>query len=181
MEIMDSSYKIIKFSEDSRPDRLSEIKYIFYISSSVKEFKDEQHKEEFFNKWCGDYLRLYPEQFYLMIDSENNLLGYLSGMNNSLLALNSMRVPGFKIYSDLFESFPAHLHINFHPSTRGKGYGSILVGHYLEELKSAGVKGIHLVTSPDAKNVSFYTRLGFDQIYIRENNGYPTQFMGKKL
>ncbi len=179
-----NSHKIISFAKlDSvkREKVLSEIKYIFYISSSVQQFNSEDHKQTFFEKWCGDYLIHYADEFFLFFDQSDKLMGYISGCKNSTEALGNLRVPGFKLFSDLFISFPAHLHINFHPDSRGMGLGSILVDFYIEYLKSQNVTGLHLVTSPDAKNVSFYDRLGFNQKYVRESNGHPLLFMGKYL
>lgn len=176
--------KIISFNQVNDLDKekvLHEIKYIFYISSSVQNFSSDDHRNLFFEKWCGDYLNNYSEEFFLYINQENKLMGYLSGCKNSTEALGKMRVPGFNIFSDLFTQFPAHLHINFHPEARGIGLGSRLVNHYIEYLSNEKISGLHLVTSPDAKNVSFYERLGFNTKIVRDSNGHPLLFMGKYL
>ena len=159
---------------------LEEIKYIFYISSSLKEFSSEERKLAFFKRWCGDYLTHYPDKFFLMREN-NKLMGYLSGCSDSLAALNVLEVPGYQVFSDLFLEFPAHLHINFHPDSRGKGLGSQLINHYQNILSLAHISGFHLVTSPDATNVPFYQRLGFRTEIKREFNQTKLLFMGKKL
>lgn len=178
------SNNIFAFSklDDSKKIKvLEEIKYIFYSSSSVQKFDSPEHKLLFFEKWCGDYLAFFPDEFFLYFDSSEKLLGYISGCMSSKTAMGNLRVPAFKLFSDLFEQFPAHLHINFHPEARGKGLGSVLVGYYVNHLISHHIQGLHLVTSPDAKNVSFYERLGFNQNVIRESNGHQLLFMGKYL
>jgi len=109
---------------------------------------------------------------------EGKVLGYLTGCSDSIRAMNELSVPGFAIFHDLFLAFPAHLHINFHPDARGKGLGSILMNHYMNFLKLNNVMGVHLITSPDAQNVSFYSRLGFEKTETREFNGMPLYFMG---
>lgn len=168
-------------SANLKSKMIDEIKYIFYISSSVQQFNSNEHKELFFEKWCGDYLSFYPHEFFLYLDESQKLLGYISGCQNSNEALGKLRVPAFSLFADLFVNFPAHLHINFHPNARGKGLGSILVSHYENYLTTQNVKGLHLITSPEAKNVSFYERLHFNQTFIRESNGHPLLFMGKYL
>lgn len=173
--------KIYPLSEEKKlSKRIEEIKDIFYEATSVKNFKDEEHKKTFFEKWCGDYIQNNPTEFYLMVETDNDqLLGYLSGEANSLKALEIMRVPGQKVFEDQFEQFPAHLHINFHVSTRGRGLGSDLVRFYCSVLKSKNISGLHLVTSPEAKNVTFYQKLGFDYQLVREYSGSSLLFMGK--
>jgi ribosomal protein S18 acetylase RimI-like enzyme len=163
---------------------VNEVKEIFYLSSAVKSFKDAHHKDDFFEKWCGDYMRLYSESFYLLIDEKvngNKTLGYLSGIKDSKNALINLRVPGLSLFEDLYSDFPAHLHINFHPDARGAGYGSILTEHYCGLLREMSIPGIHLVTSPEARNVSFYKKLNFNFESIRQLNSSKLLFLGKKL
>lgn len=158
---------------------LEEIKFIFFESSSVKSFRDDEHKVSFFNRWCGDYLKHYPEYFYLTLEN-GKLLGYLCGVIDSKLAINFLNVPAQNLFEDLFETYPAHLHINFHPDARGKGLGTILINHFENELKKREVRGLHLITSQSARNVSFYKKAGFNYALEREFNGSFLYFMGKK-
>lgn len=168
------------FETLDQDSELKSIEDIFFEATSKKEFTSPEHKASFFKRWCGDYLHFYPEQFLLMKE-EGKLLGYLSGCQNSREALLKLNVPGHAVYQDLFDNFPAHLHINFHHSCRGRGLGSDLINAYCEKLLRQSVKGLHLITSPEAKNVSFYHRLGFLHQVQREYNGMQTLFMGKLL
>ena len=159
---------------------LKKVEEIFFLSSSLKSFSSIERRQAFYKRWCGDYQNLYPYEFFIVMEGDI-VLGYLSGCSDSTKALSDISVPGFNIFQDLFAEFPAHLHINFHPDARGKGLGSILINHYLNYLKINKVMGAHLVTSPDAQNVKFYLRLGFNKTETRDFNGAPLYFMGHDL
>ena len=167
--------------DDLKKDIHKSVRDIFFLSTSKKEFASEDHKEEFFNKWCGDYLRKYPETFFLAFDSNGKLLGYLSGALDTLETLKTLRVPGVIHFSHLYEKYPAHLHINFHPEARGMGLGSLLVNHFCQFLIDRKIKGVHLITSKEAKNVSFYERLGFNATESFNQGPMGLFFMGKNL
>lgn len=161
-------------------DLVSQVQFIFYASSSLKDFSSPERKQSFFKRWCGDYMTLYPDQFFIMKEG-NKVLGYLSGCSDSLAALSVVEVPGFSLFKDLFLKYPAHFHINFHPECRGRGLGGQLANNFCNSLKVKGINGLHLVTSPDALNISFYRRLGFNVEVKREFNQKDLLFMGKEL
>lgn len=164
----------------NRDEVLSQIEAIFFEASSLKEFSSPERKAAFYKRWCKDYQTFYPEDFFVMIEDEK-VLGYLSGCRESMESLAKLEVPGLPVFADLFEAYPVHLHINFHSSARGRGLGSVLVNAYIEKIKENHCKGIHLVTSPGAPNISFYERLGFNHQVTREFNGMKLLFMGKNL
>lgn len=175
--------EIVTFSEiqESHKDQIvSSLKEIFFLSTSKKEFDSPEHKELFFEKWCGDYLNLYPQLVFLVFINDR-LMGYLTGVEDTNSALVHLRVPGINLYKDLYDVFPAHLHINFHPDSRGMGLGTKLVQHFENYLRKSNVIGLHLVTSPDALNVTFYERLGFNKKFVRNHSGYQVMLMGKEL
>lgn len=172
--------KFNSFNPEAVDNIVEQIKYIFYTSSSLKEFSSEERKIAFFKRWCGDYLSRYADTFYLMMEGQK-VLGYLSGCTQSTLAEKYLEVPGYSVYSDLFNEYPAHFHINFHPDCRGRGLGSKLVDRFCEELTSAHSAGVHLVTSPGAANISFYQRLGFSREVPRSFNQMTLLFMARKL
>jgi ribosomal protein S18 acetylase RimI-like enzyme len=159
---------------------LKEIEDIFFLSTSIKEFSSPERKAAFFKRWCGDYIALYKNTFYVAVESAQ-VLGYLSCCLDSKNAEAVLEVPGYSVFNDFFDAFPAHLHINFHPDARGKGLGSLLVNRVVHDLINQKIAGLHLVTSPDSANVTFYTRLGFDHQETRELNQMKLLFMGKKL
>ncbi len=167
-------------SKDIQEKYLKEIKEIFYTCSSIKEFKDDNHKETFFNKWCGDYLKFSPDYFYLYL-IEKKVAGYLSGHMNSEEALENFIIPGPELFKDCFERFPAHFHINCSPHHQGKGVGRKLVEHYLHELNCSRIDGVHLITSTDADNLGFYRALGFEYEVPRPFKSHELLLMGRAI
>lgn len=170
--------KLNSLKGDELTDALLQIREIFFLSTSIKEFSSLDRKEAFFKRWCGDFIALFPEHFYLMMEG-GKLLGYLSGCLDSAAAKGQLEVPGYLVFEDLFGEFPAHLHINFHPDCRGRGLGSLLVNEFCKDLSRLKITGVHLVTSPGSQNVSFYSRLGFKREVSREFNSMSLLFMGK--
>lgn len=171
-------FKLSSVDEKEFEDIVEQTRTIFYVSSSLKEFSSVESKIAFFKRWCGDYMSLFPDQFFIMKENQK-VLGYLSGCNDSKAASALVTVPGFSVFSELFEKYPAHFHINLIPESRGRGLGSKLVEHYCEYLKFLHVKGVHLVTSAGAENISFYQRLNFDHEVQRQFNQMNLLFMGK--
>ncbi len=175
------SFSIVTLKEiNFQKDIMKQVEEIFFLSTSKKTFESEEKRLNFFKRWCGDYQTHYPEEFFVVLEGEK-VLGYLSGCQDSFAALERLDVPGFSVFKDSFLTFPAHLHINFHPDARGKGLGSLLVEHYMKVLKGQGIKGLHLVTSPEAMNVNFYLRLGFTHTVTKEFKGSNLYFMGAIL
>ena len=156
-----------------------EIEEIFFLSTPIKSFESIEKKQAFFNRWCGIYQTHYKEEFFLAM-KEGKVLGYLSGCIDSEKATALINVKSYSVFSDYFLEFPAHLHINFHPDSRGLGLGSLLVNHYKDHLKSHNVRGVHIITSIEAQNVGFYARLGFTETRTRTYNDMPLYFMGCK-
>lgn len=139
----------------------SQVEDIFFETSSKKEFKDNKERDEFKWKYLGFYLAHYPEYAWIALNGDE-VLGYVLGMpwskDPSLYAIQ----PHLKPFESVFESYPAHLHINCHPKAQGKGIGRKLVMKLLDQLKSQGVSGLHIMTGPASDNRLFYQKLGFD-------------------
>lgn len=168
--------KVLSFKEIDRPlFWQKQIEDIFFEASSRREFSSAEVKADFFQKWCGDYLLHFPEEFFLMIEGEK-LCGYLSGCRDSKL-----KTPSLNLFADFLEKFPAHLHINFSPFYRGQNLGGQLIEHYSRFLRANGVSGVHIVTSPGMRNVKFYNKLNFHFTSERILNEKPLLFMGLNL
>lgn len=180
---MTKEYQITTYNELSanlKESVLEQIKEIFYMSSDKKTFQNEEEKTNFFKKWCGDYVDFFPEYVFLAI-KEGDLLGYLTGADDTLSAMSILKVPGLKVFEDLYQEYPAHLHINAHEKSRGLGVGSELVMSFENVLRKKNVRGLHLITSEHARNTSFYNRNGFLYHELRKLNSYELFFMGKQL
>ena len=66
---------------------------------------------------------------------------------------------------DKFDLFPAHLHINILPITKGKGMGRKLMDEFMNKLRTMNVSGLHLEVGKSNKNaIRFYEHLGFREI-----------------
>lgn len=166
-------------SSDQKEKVLQQIREVFFEASSVKTFRDDEHRESFFFRWCGVYLQDgFPTPFLAIQD--DTLLGYLIYSSKSPLD-SPWAQPGVECFMDLYDQFPAHLHMNCHHEARGKGVGSRLIESVCKELQEKQIAGVHILTSPDQANVQFYRKVGFLREEVRERAGYELLFMGKKI
>lgn len=157
-----------------------QLEKIFFDNSLIKTFKNSDEREKFFNRWCGQYLKDYPTQFYLAL-IEKRLVGYLAGHTDSKKALSEFQIPGYDLFEEYYDQYPAHLHINCDVNHQGMGIGKKLMMAYIDELRDKGIAGVHIITSIGAKNSGFYAALGFDIVDFREFKGSKLIMMGKKL
>jgi len=81
-------------------------------------------------------------EVYKLID-ENQLIGYYS-----YLELNNKKVKLDNIFLE--------------PDFIGKGYGKVMMSHFIQHVKDKGYERIHLESEPNAEN--FYQNLGFKVI-----------------
>jgi len=167
--------KNVGFDQLNKDNFFEELKEIFFSSSNTKDFKDANAKENFFYSWCGQYLEKYPDFFYLAF-CKDTLVGYLAGCPDT------QSLKGTSLFSDLYQRYPAHLHINCHENYRGEGIGKLLVEHFKEDLKKKKIIGVHLITAPSARNTNFYRRMGFEHEVERLlDNNAPLLFMGGQI
>jgi GNAT superfamily N-acetyltransferase len=61
---------------------------------------------------------------------------------------------------DIYEEYPAMLHINIAGEFRGKGVGAKLMSAYLEYLKSNNIPGVHLAAMSE-EGGAFFRKQGF--------------------
>jgi len=173
-------YPLKSLDSKNQEKVVSKIKEIFFLCTSVKSFRDQEHKDNFFEKWCGCYLKNYPDSF-LIAFFDDKVVGYLSGAHDSIRSLKDLSIPGASVFEDLYETYPAHFHINCHPDSQGKGVGRLLIESFIEQVSRFGLKGTHLITSTDANNLGFYRKLGFEDEYAREYKGMELLMMGRHL
>ena len=70
-------------------------------------------------------------------------------------------------------AYPAHLHINLSETSRGLGLGKQLMQAYLDQLKQAGVSGVHLhTTSKNIAAIGLYKRFGFALLEARSTRAW---------
>lgn len=61
----------------------------------------------------------------------------------------------------LLVEYPAHLHVNVGAAYRGMGVGARLLARFLEDLRKAGIRGVH-VSAASPEGAAFFRKLGFD-------------------
>ncbi|HEX2361060.1 MAG TPA: GNAT family N-acetyltransferase [Jiangellaceae bacterium] len=65
--------------------------------------------------------------------------------------------------------YPAHLHIDLLPRAQGAGNGRRLITRLLDEMRSMGAPGVHLVTgTSNRRAIGFYDHLGFHTMQTRD-------------
>jgi ribosomal protein S18 acetylase RimI-like enzyme len=164
--------------ESSRVE--NEIKAIFFESSVKKEFEGLQEKEAFFHKWLGVYLDHFKKYSFVFLDEESaKVLGYIVCCPDTL---NSLQLTSASAaWQDYYKEFPAHLHINCHQDSRGRGVGSKLLIHLENVLKDQSISGLHLITEESARNISFYEKNGYLPRATRDLEFHRLVFLAKKL
>ena len=151
------------------------VERIFFLCSSRQTFSDHVERAAWSARWLGPYRQLFSEWIYLARAEEGTIIGYLTGCPDSRL-FQGKYLPGMEIFEDLYDRFPAHLHINCHPDWRHQGVGTALVSHYLKALAPVA-KGVHIITAADARNQDFYRANGF--LFEEERQGLV--LMGRTL
>ncbi|HLT22799.1 MAG TPA: GNAT family N-acetyltransferase [Bacteriovoracaceae bacterium] len=172
---MSKNIEVLPISSQTDVDTAREI---FFLTSSMTQFVSEEQRENFQYKYFGFYLEKYPE-LVLVTKLQGRVLGYCLGVSRTDESFYSFQ-PHLELFSDLYVSFPAHLHINLHPDAQGLGMGQKLISSW-EKLVCRDVTGLHIMTSPTARNVSFYRRLGFVQEFVRKYKDSDILFMGKNF
>jgi GNAT superfamily N-acetyltransferase len=81
----------------------------------------------------------------------------------------------------LASDYPAHLHINVEEaSMRGKGAGRALMERFLEDLRRAGVRGVHVHCGEGP--VPFYLKMGFEELgRVEFKPGVMIYAMGRRV
>ena len=156
-----------------RETSLAALKRIFFASSLRRRFADDAARTAFFAAWTGWYLQAAPHDVLLWRDSDSSdWAGYLTGCRDSAGAAPLFEtIPLYHRFADLFDRFPAHLHVNVDEASRGRGVGAALVEAFAADCRT----GVHIVTGSQARNRAFYRRCGFAVEVERDG----LLFMGK--
>lgn len=126
-------------------------------------------------RWTGYYRDEAPADTHIRITDDGTVVGYLMGCSDSRAAGRLYRdIPYYAAFENLFDTFPAHFHVNCHPDHQGRGHGTALVVAFVDAMRRGGTAGIHVVTSAEAGNAGFYRACGFS--LLRE-----TRWRGRTL
>jgi GNAT superfamily N-acetyltransferase len=167
------------------PDRsrlVPAIDAIFFEASATKTFASEDERSAFRERWLGRYLTHFPAQAYLALATDGDVAGYLVGSLDDP-ALNPLfaDIGYFKDFATLTADYPAQLHINLAPTWRGQGIGTRLLEAFESDARSAGSKGVHVVTGRGMRNVGFYLANGFREKGALSTNGRDLVFLARSL
>ena len=78
---------------------------------------------------------------------------------------------------EVVRDYPAHLHIDLLERARGQGLGRALIEQLIADLRSRGIRGVHLDVAVDNANATaFYRHLGFEGLAPA-----PDSLMGMRL
>jgi GNAT superfamily N-acetyltransferase len=156
-----------RWAEVAHPERLAEqIDAIFFEASGTKSFADDAARAAFRERWLARYLVQYPQWAYLAMTPDGTVAGYLVGTLDE--------GSGFEDFAASAAQYPAHLHVNL-------GIGAALIEAFAADAAQAGAKGVHVVTSADARNVRFYERVGFFPRARTIINDRELIFLGRRL
>tara|TARA_R110002072_G_scaffold64203_4_gene159627 strand:+ start:71678 stop:72229 length:552 start_codon:yes stop_codon:yes gene_type:complete len=167
-------------SFSSKESIVDQVKEIFFLQSNKKTFENDLEKNKFFNRWLNVYIKNFPDQFYLAL-KEEKVLGYLCYCQDTIAFIHKFgSLGGQEYFQNEMIDFPAHLHINVR--TPGMGIGELLMNYTCEKLHRDNITGVHIITSPDSLNVSFYKRhdFNFTQAHTLKD-GVELFFMGRVL
>lgn len=162
----------------------SQIKNIFFETSSRTNFESETQKQKFFQIWTDFYFTHETKNIFLAIDEEDKVLGYLTGCFDTAGSLEKLvnTSKSYNLFFDLYPQFPAHLHVNVSEIAQGKGIGSELVEIFIENCTTLGLAGVHIITSPTASNIAFYKKRNFKlEEKRKDDKGNEYLFMGRSL
>lgn len=154
---------------------------IFFSSSATKSFASDADRRAFRERWLGRYVRDDPDWFYVVL-SGGRIVGYLAGAIDDPAATGRFSDIGY--FFDIAEEtarYPAHLHVNIAKGYRSGGLGSRLIERFVSDLRQAGVRGVHLVTGRDSRNVPFYLKNGFEPVKIVAFGESESVMLGRRL
>jgi ribosomal protein S18 acetylase RimI-like enzyme len=198
-------YSVDEFSEPIRDRVIEAARAVFWETAQQTDFSTQEERDAYEWRYFGYYLEGEPSSFMVAVDdggatadygvnadggtadrgNSPTVLGYICGVTDTRNHPELYRVaPHIAVFDDLYGRYPAHLHINLTAASRGRGLGGALIGALETRVRRAGASGLHLVTSPDARNVTFYHRNGFTDRYERSAPEDPEAkmlLMGKTL
>lgn len=171
----------------------SQIDTIFWQTSGRSTFSSDYERQSFYNGYLGYYLENYGHLFLVAFANKSShtsetpskkftVAGYICGAFGDKASKEaSLFHPYLKAFQFAYEKYPAHLHINLCSKERGRGTGSLLLKEFENRLQEFSVRGVHLITLENAKNVSFYEKNGYMPIRTHNESSATLLCMGKTL
>lgn len=154
----------------------SQVVEVFWETTTRKEFASETERQQFQHQ----YLDVYLDQLAFVAVEHHQVMGYIVGQLDTLKTEASWPAH-LSIFREEYTQYPAHLHINCCNASQGKGLGGQLLAALETELRGLGVKGLHLITAAEARNVNFYKKYGYLEIAQRPWKTAQLLMLGKIL
>ncbi len=147
------------------PAALCAMAEIFFASSATRSFASPEARVAFRERWLGRHLVHYPDLTLVALDPSGEVIGYLVGATDDpALSPLFADITYFQQLADLTPVYPAHLHINLASEARGRGIGGRLIETFCATLEARRIAGVHVVTGAASRNLTFYTRQGFEPL-----------------
>ncbi len=163
-------------------DVLSQIDEIFFATSAVQTFRDDQHRASFKVRWLGRYLEHFTNSFFIARDEDGTIAGYLAGCLDNPLFTPLFNDTGVyrAVFAPLCAAYPGHLHVNVDARYRNRGVGTALIEAFAAHARNHRAPGLHVITDK-GPSVRFYEQNGFRTLAVTRWSGTEVAFMGKEL
>jgi GNAT superfamily N-acetyltransferase len=149
---------------------------VFWETTTRTQFSSVTERQQFQNQYLDDYL---SQVAFVAVEGEQ-VSGYIIAQLDTFKT-EATWAPHLAIFREEYARYPAHLHINCRSATQGKGLGGKLLAALENDLLARGVKGLHLITAADARNVSFYKKYGYLQVALKTWKSTELMMLGKIL
>ena len=174
------------FQQEKLKSIMSQIDDIFFESSPKKSFISDSDKQQFKYKYVSYYQKRYPDLFFIAYEIKENgafqVIAYICASENTLKDEELFNLnPYLEAFKGACQKYPAHLHINCSSYSRGKGLGAKLIVTLESALREKKCNGLHLITSPNARNVNFYEKNKFNERFNAVYGEAKLLLMAKKL
>lgn len=143
---------------------------IMFAASNTTSFESTEAKQAFQWRWLDQFLTHDPQWVYVALAPDvgaapsDHVLGYLvAHLEDPAHNARFADLGYFQDFRHITRSFPAQLHVNLTARARGNGFGTALIDAFVRDAQQERCPGVHVVTGAGARNVSFYTRAGFDE------------------
>jgi GNAT superfamily N-acetyltransferase len=161
-------------------DVLPQIDEIFFATSAVQTFRDDQHRASFKGRWLGQYLEHFTDSFFIARDEDGTIAGYLAGCLDNPLFTPLFNGIYRAAFAPLCVAYPSHLHVNVDARYRDCGVGTALIEAFATHARKHRVPGLHVITDK-GPGVRFYEQNGFRILAVTRWSGTEVVFMGKEL
>jgi GNAT superfamily N-acetyltransferase len=167
---------------DLTPARLAQVDAIFFEASG-RSFPSAWEGAVFRERWLGRFLKGGTDVVLLALDPTGAVAGYLVGaLQDPAEQPRFADIDYFRGgFRELCRRYPAQLHINLAPASRGRGRGARLIGVFAARAAAGGAPGMHVVTARSARNVRFYLRCGFAELGSTRWLGREVLFLARTL